>query len=378
MGFLKKIIFTTVLLLSGCAVSIIKFSVKPESELIQSFGRVSSKNFFVDDTLILPLRHKWKFETHGSFAFSSFLAYGNNIITSDLSGRIYTFDLETGKRSGFLKMNGTISVAPIINRHYMIFPVTLLPEAKTSLIFYDFITGKEIQSIEFEGIVLTEIVRNENYFILATENGFVKKINYMGEVLFNIDLEGYTHSSGAMNDKYFFIGKDKGEFVKIELATGKIISRKKISKAPLKHLSISDERVFISAEDGFVYIFNLQKNDFEEAIFFGEKIVMHPAVHDKIIYGGSTGGEFSAYDFYSRKIIWKCKIDNSFAATPLIVGENIVLPSLNKKIYFVNKFNGEIIDSLQYDGRVKTTPIFYNNFLIVGSDNGIINVYEAK
>lgn len=377
MGFLRKYSLIIFFALAGCSVSIIKLEYRQESNLLQSFAQNSEKNFFVDDTLSLPLKLKWHLETHGNFAFSSFLTYGGNIIASDLSGRVYSFDLSTGKRSGMLKMKGTISVTPIINRIYLIFPVTLIPDAKTSLLFYDFLNGKEIQEVEFDGIVTTEVVRNDKFFVVATEEGKVRKINYMGEILFSVDLEGYTHSSGAMDDQFYFIGNDKGELFKIDLTNGKILCRKKISDEPLRSISLNNDVVFIGGEDGFIYLFNSEKETIEKKKYFGEKILMHPVVHENLVYCGSTGGEFSAYDLIQEKFIWAHKFDNSFAAAPLIVGDKIVLPSLNKKIYFLDKLNGEILDSLQFENRVKSTPIFYKDFLIIGSDNGIISVYES-
>lgn len=375
---MKKYSFIIFFALAGCSVSIIKFEHRQESNLLQSFAQNSEKKFFVDDTLSLPLKVKWNLETHGSFAFSSFLAYNGNVLASDLSGRVYAFDLATGKRSGMLKMKGAISVTPIINRIYLIFPITLIPEAKTSILFYDFVNGKEIQEVEFDGIVTTEIVRNEKYFVVATEEGEVRKINYMGEILFSADLESYIHSSGAMDDRFYFIGNDKGEILKIDLSNGKILFRKKISDKPVRNITLNNGVAFIGGEDGFIYLFNYEKEAIEKKKYFGEKIFMHPAVDENMVYCGSSGGEFSAYSLAEDKFIWAHKFDNSFAASPLIVGDKIILPSLNKKIYFLDKLNGEIIDSLQFENRVKSTPIFYKDFLITGSDNGIISVYESQ
>lgn len=375
---MKKYPLIALFALAGCSVSIIKLEHPIENNLILSYAQNSEKKFFVDDTLSFPLKLKWSLETHGNFAFSSFLAYNGNVLASDLSGRVYAFDLATGKRSGMLKMKGTISVTPIINRIYLVFPVTLIPEARTSILFYDFVNGKEIQEVEFDGIVTTEIVRNEKFFLVATEEGKVCKINYMGEILFKLDLESYTHSSGAMDDKFYFIGNDKGEIFKVDLSNGKILFRKKISDKPLRNISLSNGVAFIGGEDGFVYLFNSERETIEKKKYFGEKIFMHPVVNDNIVYCGSAGGEFSAYSLVEEKFIWAHKFDNSFAASPLIVGDKIVLPSLNKKIYFLDKLNGEILDSLQFENRVKSTPIFYKDFLITGSDNGIISVYESQ
>jgi hypothetical protein len=100
MGLLKYKIFSVLvlLLISGCARSVIKYATKLDETPYQMYGKTPSREFYLPENISDSLVLKWESEANGSFPNSSVSIYEDLVFINDLSGRIFCFDIETGKK----------------------------------------------------------------------------------------------------------------------------------------------------------------------------------------------------------------------------------------------------------------------------------------
>jgi outer membrane protein assembly factor BamB len=89
-------------------------------------------------------------------------------------------------------------------------------------------------------------------------------------------------------------------------------------------------------------------------------------------------GDFYSINYSSGKINWQFNSGGLFNASGLVFNNLIIQPDLNKKLLIINKQDGKIIRSKNYNEKVKMSPVFYDNKIYVGVDRGEIVAYKLE
>ncbi len=377
MGLLRKAIayFFILIIFGGCAPSVIKLeSFKDESPLAQ-YGKTSNRNFYFDETITSSFKEKWEAEINGGFANSSVVIYDSAVFVNDLSGRIYSFSIKNGKTLGQLKYKGAISSTPIIHNTTLIFVVSEINENSSTLYYYDFNSGREIASVEIKGRYLSEMLKLSDGIVLISETGQALKYDFFGKNIWRNSSKQYVHSSPASDGNFIVYGNDVGEITSLNSKDGSLIYRKKIGNTFSAGAVISNNMIFIGDDEGIFYSIDIKSGDVNWEIHTGSKIKMEAVTNgDEIIVANLKGYLFKLTR--DGKQIWKREINGLLNITPALTKNFLVLPDANKKIYFVSCDDGEIVDSIILDGRVKLNPVIKNNLLFIGYENGNLTAYE--
>ena len=95
MGLLKYKIFIllVIVLISGCARSVIKYATKLDENPYKMYGKNPSRAFFSAESISDSLILKWETEANGSFPNSSVSVYDDLVFINDLSGRIFCYQI---------------------------------------------------------------------------------------------------------------------------------------------------------------------------------------------------------------------------------------------------------------------------------------------
>ncbi|GAB6281479.1 MAG: hypothetical protein STSR0008_02190 [Ignavibacterium sp.] len=388
MGFLKKkflIITFCSLIFFGCAPSGIKVSNQniknylgnTDSIGVTMFGKIPSRNFFVEKEISSNVKQLWKNSVNGGFDNTSITSLKNYIFVSDQSGRIYCFDLNSGKQIGLLRNKGNINVAPIINNFNIIFPINQLNKNLTKIIFYDFYDGKISEEITIEGKIINEAVCDSNELFFITEEGVIHSFSFWGRKNYNIETKSFVHSSPVLFNSNLIFGNDNGEILIVDYKLKKIVQHK-ISDKPLYNCSIKDSLFFIGSDDGNLYCFDLNTKKIKWKFDSGSTIKMFPTFDSTNLFFGNLRGEFFSLRIDDGLLNWKIKKSGIFNATPLVFMNLIIAPNLEKMIFFIDKNNGNTLNELNYKTRVKLSPFYYNNILIIGIDRGELIAYQIQ
>lgn len=96
-----------------------------------------------------------------------------------------------------------------------------------------------------------------------------------------------------------------------------------------------------------------------------------------------SGGLLMAIDKETGEVLWeKAKQHYSWSSPVLVTGKNketyIIIGSTSGKLELIKAFTGEIIDSIQLSGNVESSPVVYNNLLIVGTRGGLYHAINLK
>jgi outer membrane protein assembly factor BamB len=379
MGFLKlKLIFTSCLLiLFGCARSVIKYTAIEDEDPFQMFGKTPAREFFVPVNLSDSLLLKWESDMYGSFPNSSVSIYENLVFVNDLSGRIFCYNIETGKQVGKLKYNkGAVLSTPIPFRSLLIFPVAMEKENYTELVFYDFQNGKEVELLELPGRVLTNLLLIDDEIIFTTEIGAVYRYNILGDKIWETHTRVPTRCNPAVANDLIVFGNDDGEIIALDASNGDSVYVKKIGNSFRGGLTIVDSIIYTGNENGSLYAINLADGEVIWEFGTGARILMTPAVDSENVYVGNLNASFYSINKKTGDKNWRTDFNGVLNTTPLVTHNKIILPDVLFAVHLLNRSDGEIIKSIELEGRAKLSPVYHRNLLFIGFDAGIVRAYE--
>jgi outer membrane protein assembly factor BamB len=379
MGLLKYKIFLLVvlLLLSGCARSVIKYATKLDENPYQMYGKIPSREFYLPASISDSLVLKWESVANGSFPNSSVSVYEDLVFINDLSGRIFCFNIESGKKIGSLKYSsGSVYSTPIPYRSKIIFPVALEKDNLTELIIYDYAQGKEIEAIEIPGRVLTQMIAVGDEILFTSEVGIAYRFNSMGKKIWETHTRVPTRSSPALVDDLFIFGNDNGEIIALNSASGDSVYVQKIGGHFFSGLTISENVIYAGNDNGFVYALNVEDGEIIWQFDTGARIKMEASFDGQNIYIGNLNGNFFSLNKLNGNENWRRDFSGILNTTPLVTENIIILPDVLFEIHFLDKQSGDVIKSILLDGRAKLSPVIHKNILFIGYDDGVIRAYE--
>ncbi|MCW9065401.1 MAG: PQQ-binding-like beta-propeller repeat protein [Ignavibacteriaceae bacterium] len=370
------LLFITILI-TGCARSVIKYSVKLDENPFKMFGKNSAREFYIPTTISDSLVLKWENEMYGSFLNSSVSVYSDLVFINDLSGRIFCYQFDTGNEIGKLKYGtGSVYSTPIPYKNKIIFPVAIENENVTELVYYDYNDGKELNNIELPGRVLTQMIADSNNIYFTTEIGAAYKFTSRGRKIWETHTRVPTRSSPALKNNLLIFGNDKGEIIALDSENGDSVYAKKIGGAFFSGLTISDSLIYVGNNNGNLYALALSSGEIIWQFDSGARIFMNPAVDDKNVFIGNLEGMFYSINKADGKQNWKINFTGLLDATPLITDNIIILPDIIFALHLIDKNDGRVIKSISLEGRAKLTPVIHDSTLFIGFDDGVIRAYE--
>lgn len=379
MGFLKNRIFTLflcTLILSGCAPSLIKVSVRTPENVHPMFGRVPERSFYTDAVVSDSLIPIWRGEMNGGLTNTSVTISDLLLFINDLSGRIYCFNAETGKVLGQLKVKGSVYTTPILHNYLVIFISTVAQDNKSTLHYYDFSTGKIINEILIQDIVNTDMIKTEDGIIFITESGTVYKYNLKGDEEFKIQTNVKTRSTPAVKGRTLIFGGLDGQLVAVDLTLMAVKYKKQIGSAFFSGGSFSSEMFFIGNDNGKMYAVNPGNGELLWQFDSGARITMTASQSDKNLVFGNLRGVIFSLTKSDGTLNWQNNTNGVFNSSPSIAGGRIFITDLNRKLLLIDYDTGNLIKEIPLDGRGKLTPVIFNNKLYTGFDDGQIQAYE--
>ncbi|MCX6150266.1 MAG: PQQ-binding-like beta-propeller repeat protein [Ignavibacteriales bacterium] len=360
----------------GCFKSIIISDSKYDSPAYPMFGKNPARNFFVPLTITDSLKLLWENGINGSLNSSSLVFQGDYLFVSDLSGRIYAFNLMSGKEIGYLNYKGFIVASPIINQLKIIFAVTIPKENKSVIYNYDFRTGKEVSKIEVDGRILTDMIELDDGIIFTTEQGKVYRYHFNSTKKWEYDNNCFIHSSSAANNKTFVFGDDKGNVTALNLNDGNLVFKKKISSGFESGFAVSGDTVYVGDNSGNLFSFDINTGTKFWEFKSGASIKNYLVMNEQFIFVGNLKGEIYKLNKNDGRLIWETKTGGLFNTTPLLFNNRLLLTDLNKKILMIDVESGKIVKSIPFEEKPVLSPMFFNNIIFFGTDEGQIFAYE--
>lgn len=374
--FLSLIILISVIFIYGCAKSLIKISFDKDENQHLMFGGNSGRNFYYPVEVSDSLVEIWNQDVYGSFDNSSAVVKDSLIFTSDLGGRIFCFDVYSGKQVGILRSKGSVFSAPLIKNYNLVYALVIDNENKTELIFYDLFRGVELFNVEIKGRVLSEMILESDNIILCTENGEVQKLSIGAKEIWSTKINSKNYSNPALADNRILLADINGNFIALDYQTGKIIYKNKIAGPVFSGITVKEGKAFFADNNGIVYCVDILSGKLIWNYNTGDRIRSNPALDDYDLYIGNLKGNLYSIDQNNGLLKWMTKLEGVIQSTPVITKNKIITVNLNRSFSILNKLDGSISKTIELNGRGKLSPVLYDNILIIGYDDGKLSAYE--
>ncbi len=184
------------------------------------------------------------------------------------------------------------------------------------------------------------------------------------------------------NDDYFYALDEKKGTLKWKFLTGG-----NVSSTPL----VYQNRVYVASSDAYVYALDTSSGQvswsFKADQYIGSS---SPVISNGILYIGSSDGNLYAINAQNGSLVWKYEVEGKVSlalSTPAVSGGTAFIsgwynfnPNARRSgaVYAVNTANGTLKWQALNNTGFSSSPIFYNNKIIIPGDDLNLHCLDAN
>jgi outer membrane protein assembly factor BamB len=296
------------------------------------------------------------------------------VYVGTLNGQIHALEVSSGKELGSKNFGGAIFSGPVISDSLM---VVASSQSKANLFAYDIHSGKTIWSKQIPDVESSPTVYKGKVFV-CTVDGDLYKIDLLsGEEIFHETFRGAIRSSPAVDDSLCVFGCDDGNVYAANAASGKEKWKYNAGSFVWCSPSMDDSTVFIGTNGGKLLALDREgklKFDFTT----GEKILSMPISDGKRVYFGCDDGNLYALDIKDGALVWKVHTDAPIVASASQTSTQIFFGGYDKNLYVIDKSDSKVEQKINLPGRIRTQPVIYRNYLVIGAEDSEVYGFEIK
>lgn len=367
---INLILFTWIILtINSCGKKIIIYKYLKNEDEWSVYGKNFENNFYIKDSLKLPLKVSTTIDLKGGLNFSSFTTIDNLALIGDLKGNVYAINLNDKKITHYMNFKQPIMTSIIVQEKHLIFPLASIKEQTSKILFYDLLRGESRVVDILDGSVEKELLLDDkkNVYVI-TVNGFVIKISQNQKIEWKIDLKKSIYSQPIIYEKTIIAGSTDGTIYFITL-DGKIEHKFSIQKILRSGFSVKDGFIFFADDEGNLYKYDYANKKISNKIKLGTTIRSIPSLDDENIFIGDLKGNVYSISQSNLEVNWKKSVGGIINNSILIVGQDLVVPDFSGKLIIMDKNKGELLQKFEFKGRVKLAPVYIKDKLITGYDD---------
>ncbi len=222
--------------------------------------------------------------------------------------------------------------------------------------------------------------QKDDFIVLsATSNIFNKTIPKQNNFNFKIF---NTYKNNNWND-IFFNKNNNLINLKYNNSNKLIFKSKKITRQNLSsHVLYQNNNLITHDYKGNIFVYSIEENKIIDKFNFYKnkykkfKKTLNLIVENNIIFVTDSLGYVYAYDFLKKEILWAKNYKIPFRSNLKIIKNKLAAANQSNTLYFLNKFNGEIIKLIP----TEETPIknkFINNLASFENNTFFLNTYGS-
>ncbi len=320
-----------------------------------------------------PLKEVWQFNTGGGM-LSTPLVRDDIMIVCTLKGELHAVNLQSGKRIGFITLDGAVTGTPVWNGVVTYIPISNEDETIESITLQNGSRNwtTKVGSSESSPLVF------DKYLYVTSLNGRLYCLNISdGKEVWNFktgsdDSRQPIRSSPATDGTTIVFGCDDGCVYAVDRTSGtrnwKFQTEHSIFASPI----IVDGRVIVGSLDGKVYCLELMTGNLDWNLDTNSKIFGAASTNGKLAFVGTADGLCYALDVATGSVAWKFKAKSVINSAPLVADDILYVGSLDKNLYALSIQTGNQVWSFIAEGRIKVSPVIWNGTLLLTSEDNYV------
>jgi outer membrane protein assembly factor BamB len=314
-------------------------------------------------------------ETYGSLIPGGLSIQGGYLFAGDYSGRVYAFDIKDFEEVGYASIRNTSIVSPpqfAGDKLYYLYRKKLLPELH--LVKYNLRSGKEEMDIEagIAGDATLHQFESEIIVIAGNEIFFYDTLLIeQKRVTLDEELSCVTNQI----DGKIYLGSYSGKVQTVDIKEKTIKKVIPEFSEPVLSITKIGDNFIVSLESGqLIYVGESGHKFWEHET---GKTVATPLIAGGYLYVGTLAGTVFKISIKTGEI--KAKFDTGrLINLPLSVsGDKLFIPVIDGRLILLNVSKLEPIQTVSFDGRIRTGAVSNGDLIFIGYDNGKIAILKA-
>jgi outer membrane protein assembly factor BamB len=352
----------------GCSgVSLNQRIILSPNDWLMAGGGVTQQNI-AKDVVSPPFYLKWTYDCDAGLGYLPMAAADAVVFINTLQGEMHSIDVESGGKIGHLGFLGKdASTTPVIDENNVF--VAYAGDNNYSLASYDLVKSEIIWRINL-GYIQASPLLYEGFIYTGTLKGKFHKIDKKdGKIIWESNVKSPIHSTPSISNNKAVFGTDDGHIYCINLIDGNITWKIKTGNSVFSAPMIKDDRVYIGSYDSNYYCINLDSGNIKWKVNLKTKIASGTSLFNEnsVVFGGIDGILYSL-NIASGKINWTFPTKGVITSTPLTSGSNIYFTSFDWHAYCVDGRDGKMLWNYEIEGKGKTSPLIWKNYLFVAAD----------
>jgi len=360
-------------LLCGCEGLRIDRSIKMgPSDWVTLGGQTTRKNEAAS-SVQPPLHEIWQYDAGGGITASP-LVQDSILVICTLKGELHAVDLRTGKRIGYVTLDGAAAGTPVWIGTDVYVPISYQDETIESVSINDGARNwrakfgqSESSPLFFEKRLYVTSLNGTLYCLNAFNGDQVWKFQPAKE-----DVREPVRSSPATDGNVVVFGCDDGGVYAVHRATGEEIWKFKASQSIFASPIIVKGCVVVGSLDGKLYCLDVQSGTMVWSFDTKSRVFGSASTNDSLVFVGTADGHCYALRVEDGSPVWKFEAKSVINSAPLVTRDFVYVGSLDKNLYALDIQSGKEIWHYEAPGRIKVSPVIWNGTLLVTSEDNYV------
>jgi outer membrane protein assembly factor BamB len=343
----------------------------------ETFGGSPTRANQCASSLTPPLRQVWQYDA-GSGITATPLVRDNVLIISTLKGELHAVDLQSGKRIGYLTLDGAATGTPVWSGTAVCIPISTEDETIESINVHD---GTRNWRAKFGQSESSPLLYDRRLFVTSLD-GVIYCLNVTnGDQIWKFetateDERKPIRSSPASDSSVVVFGCDNGILYAVERTTGiqlwKFTTGESIFATPV----IAKGRVVVGSLDGRVYCLEVRTGELYWSFDTKSRVFGAASSNDSLVFVGTTDGHCYALNLENGSVVWNFVAKGVINSAPLVTNNLLFVGSLDKNLYVLEIWTGKEIWRFEAEGRIKVSPVIWNGTLLVTSEDNYVTAFR--
>ena len=346
---------------------------------------------------IKALTLKWRLETGGKVRSTPVVAGGLVLVGSE-DGLLYAIDADQGRVSWTHSCEGPVTSSPAAadGRAFVVGGDGHLDalELETGKLLWTVAVGDPVPYEQRPGeprnwdfYLSSPVVYGDIVLFGATDGNVYAVDAARGTVRWKRDLGGAIRSTPAVAADTVYVGSMDGTLHALALATGQqrwvfdtegnpYFPRGEVQSSP----AVANGVVYVGARDGFLYAVDAKSGEQRWlADHRGSWVITSPAVHDGLVFAGSSDGEFvHAVDAKTGEEKWRFDTGSRVFSSLAGAGGLVYFGTWNGDLIGLALQDGSRKASNMAESAIMSSPVLADGVLYVGSDDSCLYAFQGK
>ena len=291
---------------------------------------------------------------------------GGSLIYPGCRSKIKYFDLENGNYLGRIKVRGTPQTGVAVTDSLACYA---LAPPRNVLYCKNLHNGKTVWRRSVKDAVPGSIIV-DNRLIVSSGDGTTVAIGVdNGDLLWTFNSESRFSAPPSFANGRIFQPANDGTLYAISVDDGRELFRTTLD-GPLVNAASIVGKVYIADIYGNIYCLKPDDGEVLWKVSVAGPVWTSPAVNDKTLLIGHSGGELVALEAATGKTRWTFDAVDVIKASPIVIGQQVVFGTLGGMIYSLDVATGRQISSRDVKEAIAYPAVSDGNRVYVATQKG--------